>query len=157
MLQDRAEQVKGRKATKPRSRKKKTDVRLDESTQPTELVDARLESKMLDAIREDEEFYHRILRYDVRLLHFLESRRRTTDQMYSTADSSGRICSVGHNVRLSNPRTANKGYEIFGRTGQSLPRPRKIVPNPHPEYPGSSFPGSSKWEASLKSVLSPQL
>ncbi|KAF9782923.1 hypothetical protein BJ322DRAFT_1158464 [Thelephora terrestris] len=63
-LQDRAEQVKGRKATKPRSRKKKADVQLDESTQPTKLVDARLESKMLDAIREDEEFYHRILRYD---------------------------------------------------------------------------------------------
>ena len=62
-------QGKERKIGKSRSRKKKVDVQSDDPTQLTEVDDAELKSRMINAIREDDELYHRILRYDVRLLH----------------------------------------------------------------------------------------
>ena len=71
--QDPLEQGKERKTAKPRSRKKKADAQPNNPTQPTEADDEELKSKMLDAIREDDELHHRILRYDVRLLHFYKS------------------------------------------------------------------------------------
>ena len=58
-----------RKIGKPRSRKKKADAQSDNPTQLTQADDTELKSGMLNAIREDDELYHRILRYDVRL-HF---------------------------------------------------------------------------------------
>jgi len=58
-----------RKIVNPRSRKKKADLQSNNPTQFTEIDDAELKSRMLHAIREDDELYHRILRYDVRLLH----------------------------------------------------------------------------------------
>jgi len=61
--QDPEGQGKGRKPTKPRS-KKKADVQPNNPTQITEVDDAEFKSKMLNAIREDDELYHRILRYD---------------------------------------------------------------------------------------------
>jgi len=60
----------GRKIANPRSRKKKADVQPNDATQLGEVDDAELKSRMFDAIREDDELYHRILRYDVRFLHF---------------------------------------------------------------------------------------
>ena len=63
--QDPAGQGEGRKVAKPRSRKKKADAQSNDPTQLTEADGAELKSKMLDAIREDDELYHRILRYDV--------------------------------------------------------------------------------------------
>jgi len=68
--QNPAGQEMGRKVAKPRSRKKKADVQPNDPTQLAEVDDAELKSRMLDAIREDDELYHRILRYDVRFLHF---------------------------------------------------------------------------------------
>lgn len=65
-------QGKGRKVAKPRSRKKKADVQSNDPTQIAEADDAKLKSRMLGAIREDDELYHRILRYDVRS-HFYTS------------------------------------------------------------------------------------
>ncbi|KAF9653385.1 hypothetical protein BDM02DRAFT_3182909 [Thelephora ganbajun] len=57
-------QGKERKAAKSRSRTKEADVRSNNTTQLIEMVDAELKSKMLNVIREDDELYHRILRYD---------------------------------------------------------------------------------------------
>lgn len=54
---------------KPRSRKKKADAQFDNPTQVTEVDDAELKSRMLNAIREDDELYHRVLRYDVCFLN----------------------------------------------------------------------------------------
>ena len=66
-----AERVKERKTGKPRSRKKKTDGQSNNSTQFAEVNDTEFKSKMLDAIRGDDELYHRILRYEVCSLTFL--------------------------------------------------------------------------------------
>lgn len=63
--QDRVAQGGG-KMGKPRSRKKKAHVQSDDPTQLTEVDDAELKSRMVNAIRGDDELYHRILRYDVR-------------------------------------------------------------------------------------------
>lgn len=60
-----AKRAKGQKAAKPRSRRKRTNVESDNPTQSTEVNDTELKSKMLDAIRKDDELYHRILRYEV--------------------------------------------------------------------------------------------
>jgi hypothetical protein len=67
-----AEEVKGRKTGKSRARKK-------QSNDPTEANDMEFKSKMLDAIREDEELYHRILRYEVCTLHLLGIHRESYD------------------------------------------------------------------------------
>jgi hypothetical protein len=71
--QDPAGQGKGReiKVAKPRSRKKKAE---NNPTQLREADDAELKSRMLNAIREDDELYHRVLRYDVRLTYFCTPR-----------------------------------------------------------------------------------
>lgn len=60
-----AKQLKGRKTAKSQSRKKKLDVHSGNPTQCTEDNDRELESKMLNVIRENDELYHRILRYEV--------------------------------------------------------------------------------------------
>ena len=81
--QDPAGQVKGRKVKKPRSRKKEADV------QPTEVDDEGLRSAMLNVIREDDELYHQILRYDVRFLYFLSHQWRGANRKHTAAGSSG--------------------------------------------------------------------
>ena len=111
---DRAEQAKGRKARKPRSTKKRGNVQPDKPTQSTEFDDAELKSKLLDAIREDEEFYHRILRYDVRPFRFFEFKRCITNEMCTVAYQPGGFYGFGHNIRLPDSRIANKGREILG-------------------------------------------
>ena len=68
--QNPAGQEMGRKVAKPWSRKKNADVQPNDLTQLAEVGDTELKSRMLDAIREGDELYHRILRYDVRFLHF---------------------------------------------------------------------------------------
>ena len=68
--QNPAGQGIGRKAAKPQPRKKKADVQHNDPIQLVEVDDVEFKSRMLDAIREDDELYHRILRYDVRSLHF---------------------------------------------------------------------------------------
>ena len=67
---DPAGKGKARKIAKPRSRKKKPDVQSNNPAQLTEVDDAEWKSRMLDAIRRDDELYHRILRYDVRFPHY---------------------------------------------------------------------------------------
>jgi len=63
---DPAGKGKGREVAKPRSRQKKVDTQHNDPTQLTEADDAELKSRMLDAIRGNDELYHRILRYEVR-------------------------------------------------------------------------------------------
>lgn len=67
--QRRVGRGKGRKMMTPRSRRKKADIKLNNPSQLAEVDDAELKSRMLDAIRKDDELYHRILRYDVRFFH----------------------------------------------------------------------------------------
>jgi len=72
--QDPAGQGEGRKITKPRSRKNKAGAQFNNpTTQVTEVDDVELKSKMLNAILEDDELHHRILRYDVCFLNLYTS------------------------------------------------------------------------------------
>jgi len=64
--QDPVARGKERKIGKARSRKNKADVQPHDPTKLTEVDDAELKSRMVNAIRGDDELYHRILRYDVR-------------------------------------------------------------------------------------------
>ena len=59
-----------RKAAQPRPRKRKSGEQPNDPSQSREVEDGEFKSRMLDAIRGDDELYHRILRYDVRFLRF---------------------------------------------------------------------------------------
>lgn len=89
-------QVKGRKTRKPRSRKEKADVESTNPIQFTEVDDTELKSKMLDAIRQDDELYHRILRYEVctPLPHFLRTPEVTQLTLHKHSRSLWKTLSI---------------------------------------------------------------
>ena len=81
--QDRVVRGNERKIGKPRSRKQKVDAQSNNPTQHTEVDDVELKSRMLDAIREDDELYHRILRYDVGLHSYTPETLKRLNTRYS--------------------------------------------------------------------------
>lgn len=147
-----AEQLEGRKTVKPRSRKKRANAQPNEPTRLAEADDAELKSKMLDAIRGDDELYHRILRYDVRFLRsFCASEIvaliELTMQPIPLGDFVALATRLDFPIRGLQTKVAKLLDEQASRYSSG-----KSISTPHLARSGSTLPDSCERKPSLKSA-----